>query len=98
MSRFEFAPSARREFYAILDYISDRSPAGAERVRVAVLDAVRKLAERPGMGHKREDLTDRPLRFWTAMRRYTIVYRGDDAPIEIIHIIGPGRDIARLLR
>jgi hypothetical protein len=49
------------------------------------------------MGHWRQDLTDRPPRFWAVMGRYTIVYR-DDRPIEIIRIFGPGRDIASLLK
>jgi len=50
------------------------------------------------MGHRRDDLTDRPVRFWTVMGRYTIIYRGDEPPIEILHVVGPGRDIARLLQ
>jgi plasmid stabilization system protein ParE len=98
MTRYEFAPNARREFYSILDYIADRSPAGARRVRNAVHDAVEKLGERPGLGHKGDDLTSRPVRFFTVMRRYTIIYRGEEPPIEVIHVVGPGRDIASLLR
>jgi len=50
------------------------------------------------MGHRREDLTDRPLRFFTVMGRYTLIYRGEESPIEFIHVVGPGRDIASLLR
>jgi plasmid stabilization system protein ParE len=94
---FEFSPQARRDFYGILDYLAERSPSGAERVRVAIMRAIRRLAERPGMGHSREDLTDRPLRFWSVIGRYTIVYR-DDQPIEILRIFGPGRDIESALR
>src|SRR3989442_6830157 len=47
----------------ILDHLADESDPAAVRVGDAIYDAVGKLAERPGIGHTREDLTDRPLRF-----------------------------------
>jgi plasmid stabilization system protein ParE len=97
MSQYQLSPQARRDLYGILDYIAEESAQASERVRMAILQAIRRLSERPGMGHWRQDLTDRPLRFWTVMGRYRIVYR-DDPPIEIVNIIGPGRDIASLLK
>jgi len=97
MSRHEFSPRARRELYEIIDYISERSPAGARRVRLAIDRALEVVARNPSLGHRREDLTDRPLRFWTVMGRFTIIYRGDQPPIEVVHVVGPGRDITRLL-
>lgn len=97
MSRYLLAPQARRDLYGILDYIAEVNPRAAERVRVAITQAMGRLAERPGLGHSREDLTSRPLRFWSVVGRYTIVCR-DDRPIEVIRIFGPGRDIASLLR
>jgi toxin ParE1/3/4 len=60
---FEVSPQARRDLYGILDYLAERNPKGAERVRVEIMQTIGRLAERPGIGHKREDLTDRPLLF-----------------------------------
>jgi plasmid stabilization system protein ParE len=97
MSRYQISSQARRDLYGIIDYITEDSPRASERVRVAIMRAIARLAERPGMGHWRQDLTDRPLRFWTVMDRYTVVYR-DERPIEVIRIFGPGRDIASLLK
>jgi hypothetical protein len=34
-------------------------------VRQAIHDAIEKLAENPGIGHAREDLTDRAVKFWS---------------------------------
>jgi plasmid stabilization system protein ParE len=97
MSRYQLSSQARRDLYGILDYIAEDSPRASERVRAAVMRAIERLAKRPGLGHRREDLTSRPLRFWSVMGRFTIVYRDDD-PIEIVRIFGPGRDIANLLK
>jgi len=98
VSDYSFSPRARRDLYEIFDYLSERSPRGAERVRQTVLRAVQRLAEQPGLGHRREDLTARPLKFWSVMGRYTIVYRGDARAIEIVRVFGPGRDIESALR
>jgi plasmid stabilization system protein ParE len=97
MSQYQLSPQARRDLYGVLDYLAEDSARASERVRLAILRAMRRLSERPGMGHWRQDLTSRPLRFWTVMGRYTIVYR-DDPPIDIVRIFGPGRDIASLLK
>lgn len=64
-SRFIFTEEAETQLLEILDYLADESESAAVRVRHAIYDAVGKLAERPGIGHTREDLTDRPLKFWS---------------------------------
>ena len=97
MSRYQFSSQARRDLYGILDYIAEDNLRASERVRLAIMRAIGRLADRPGIGHWRPDLTDRPLRFWSVMGRYTIVYR-EDRPIEVIRIFGPGRDVASLLK
>jgi hypothetical protein len=45
------------------------------------------------MGHIRLDLTRRPVKFWTVIGRYMIVYRKRGASIEIVRVLGPGRDM-----
>ena len=97
MSRYVISPEARRDLYGILDYIAEDNVAASERVRASIMRAIGRLADRPGIGHWRQDLTNRPLRFWAVAGRYTVVYR-DDRPIEVIRIFGPGRDNASLLK
>ncbi len=36
----------------------------ARRVRLQILDASQKIAESPGIGHRREHPTDKPVLFW----------------------------------
>jgi hypothetical protein len=48
------------------------------------------------MGHYREDLTHRPVLFWT-VHNFLIVYRPETRPLEIIRILSGWRDVAALL-
>ena len=63
----------------------------------ALFDAFDALAHMPGMGHKREDLTDYPVRFWP-VGSYLIVYRAERQPIEIVAVTQGSRDIPAFLR
>jgi plasmid stabilization system protein ParE len=64
-SRFIFTEEAETQLLEILGYLADESESAAVSVRDAIYDAVGKLAERPGIGHTRQDLTDRPVKFWS---------------------------------
>lgn len=72
-SRFIFTEEAETQLLEILDHLADESEAAAVRVRHALYDAAGKLAERPGIGHTRPDLTDRQLKFWSVYS-YLVVY------------------------
>ena len=64
-ARFVFTEAAEIQLLEILDHLADESEAAAVRVRDAIYDAIGKVAEIPGIGHARADLTDRPLKFWS---------------------------------
>jgi antitoxin ParD1/3/4/toxin ParE1/3/4 len=65
MSRpYSLTPAARSDLIEIDSYLRRESPRAAALVRTKLRDAMRRLAERPGLGHLREDLGDEPLRFW----------------------------------
>lgn len=66
-------------------------------MRDAIYDAVGKLAERPGIGHTREDLTDRPVKFWSVYS-YLLVYDPESRPLTIIAVLHGARDVAELLK
>jgi plasmid stabilization system protein ParE len=95
---YTLSPRARKDLFDVVDYIAADSLSAATRIRNEVLAAFVMLAERPGIGHSREDLTDQPLLFWSVRGRYTIVYRPNTAPLEVVRLLGPGRDIPADLR
>jgi plasmid stabilization system protein ParE len=55
------------------------------------------LAERPGLGHSRQDLTDRPLRFWSVYS-YLVVYDPESRPLTIVAVLHGARDVEKLLK
>lgn len=42
--------SARAQFRALLDYISDRNPAAADRLEASFAERIERLGEWPGIG------------------------------------------------
>jgi plasmid stabilization system protein ParE len=97
VSRFVFTEEAETQLLKILEYLADQSESAAVRVRDAIYDAVGKLAERPGIGHTRQDLTDRPLKFWSVYS-YLIVYVPASAPLTIVAVLHGAQDVERLLK
>ncbi len=68
---FDLHPLAAQDIVDIWTYISDDSPRAATRVREDILAAIRALVPFPNVGHRRTDLTSRPLRF-IVVREYLI--------------------------
>ncbi len=95
--RFVFTEDAELQLLEILDYLADESESVTIRIRDAIYDAVGKLAERPGIGHTREDLTDRPVKFWNVYS-YLLVYDPESRPLTIIAVLHGARDVAELLK
>ena len=57
------------------------------------------MAETPLRGHSRPDFTSRSLRFWTLSRypNYTVVYRPETVPLQVVAVLHGKRNIRRLL-
>jgi plasmid stabilization system protein ParE len=100
MSRFVLTPLARADIFDIWSYIAEGSEDTAARVEQAIYDACAFLADGPFRGHTRPDLTPRPLRFWTLSRypNYTVVYRPETAPLQIVAVLHGKRNIRRMLK
>jgi plasmid stabilization system protein ParE len=81
----------------IVDRIALDSPRNALKVFEKIHTAAQMLSEMPLAGHAREDVTDKPVRFWSVYK-YLIVYRPDRTPLEILRIIHGMRDLPRELR
>ena len=55
------------------------------------------LAATPGAGHRREDLTDEPVKFWSVFS-YLIVYDPESRPIGIARVLHGMRDLGAIFR
>jgi len=55
-----------------------------------------QLAEMPGMGHRREDLTKQNVLFWP-VHSYLVIYR-DSTPLLIVAVLHGKRNIKKLLK
>ena len=63
MKRFKLSPEAAQDIREIWAYIAADNIKAARRVRLQILDACQRVARNPGIGHSREDLTDKPVLF-----------------------------------
>jgi plasmid stabilization system protein ParE len=60
---FDLHPLAAQDITDIWTFIADDSPHAAGRFREEILAAIRALVPFRHQGHRRPDLTSRPLRF-----------------------------------
>jgi antitoxin ParD1/3/4/toxin ParE1/3/4 len=71
MSGYALHPEAFTDIDEIWEYIAEHNVDAADRVVGEVFDAFRALAASPRIGHRRPDLTARPLRFQLVRTRRT---------------------------
>ena len=97
---FALHPEAIRDLDDIHQYINRFNFNSANRMLQEVISAFESLSLLPHQGHRRPDLTSRPLRF-KVVRNYLIAYAPEKNPIWIVAVvdgrINP-RVIASLLR
>ena len=97
---FALHPLAAQDITDIWEFIAEANPLAARRVREDILDAIRALVPFPHQGHRRTDLTSRPLRFKT-VRDYLIAYAPDEHPLLVIAVLHGRRNprvMAAILR
>lgn len=97
MSGYVVTLQAEQDITEIAAYIAADNRQAAERFVRDCYEAIAQVAERPGIGHSRPDLTSRAVRFWTINRRYMVVYRGDAPIIQILRVLSGYRDLAAIL-
>lgn len=100
MSVYALTPLAKADIFDIWCYIAGDSEDAADRVEQAIYDACALVAQAPMRGHSRPDLTSRSLRFWTLTRypNYTVVYRPETAPLQVVAVLHGKRNIRRILK
>jgi plasmid stabilization system protein ParE len=86
MTEFRFHPEAEIDLNEIWDFIAEDSIDAADRARDGFLAAIQSLARTPNQGHRRSDLTSRPLRFWRVYD-YLIAYEPEERPLLVLAIL-----------
>jgi len=86
MKRFVLHPEAYTDIDELWEYIAIDSIGAADRIREEIHEAIGGLAAFPYQGHKRPDLTNRPLRF-QAVRDYLIAYAPEEKPLLVIALL-----------
>ena len=86
MTGYEFHPEAETDVDEIWDYIAAENASAADRVIADIRQALNNLVPFPHQGHRRADLTSRPLRF-KLVRDYLIAYAPDEKPLWVIAVM-----------
>jgi plasmid stabilization system protein ParE len=93
---FYISPAAEQDIDEIITYLAQENPAAAHKFLDSLYDAMEKLAANPEMGHFREDLTNKLVKFWPFKWHYLIIYQ-PLSPIEIVRVLSGFRDIINLI-
>ena len=97
MPHYLLVPEARKDLTEILQYIADDSVDAALRVHDRFIEIFELLAENPEVGHFRDDLTSRPVRFFPVYS-YLVVYSASVRPFEIVRVLGGAQDVGSILK
>jgi plasmid stabilization system protein ParE len=96
VKRYLVAPEAEDDLRQIWRYLlGEAGLAIANRIQGELIDAFEGLADVPGKGHKRPDLTSRDVLFFSVYQ-YMIVYRRGTL-LEVVAVLHGKRDVSSLL-
>jgi len=97
MKEYVLSTGAELDLDEIWEYIAQDNINAADSWIRKLFEAFDALAQNPGMGHKRDDLTNYPVLFWP-VGAYLILYRFQNEFIEIVAVTQGARDIPSFLR
>ena len=86
MNGYDLHPEAFTDIDEIAIYIGQDSAEAAHRIVDEIYRAIARLVPSPQQGHRRPDLTNRPLRF-IHVRNYLIAYAADEKPLWVIAVM-----------
>lgn len=97
MKRFVLSRDAERDLDQIKQYlVAEAGVRVARRVIREIRSGCALVAADPGVGHSRQDLSDRPLRFWPVYS-YLIVYDSETKPVRIVRVLHGMRNVEDIL-
>ena len=94
MKAYRLTPAAEDDLFEIWSFIARDNVIAADGLEVEFFDVCQRLADRPGLGHFRRDLTDKPVRFFPVRGTYLIVYDPASEPLEILRVLHGAREVA----
>jgi toxin ParE1/3/4 len=100
MITYDFHPEVASDLDEIWDFIAADSPSAADGVIAEIVAGIDGLVPFPHQGHRRPELTSRPLRF-IRVRSYLIAYAPDEKPLWVVAVIHGSRSprvMAAILR
>lgn len=98
MKRYRLSPEAQDDIDNIRRYlVKEGGVAVARHVLGEIRQALRFLAETPGAGHRRDDLTDEAVKFWSVFS-YLIVYDPATQPLGVARVLHGSQDLATMFR
>jgi toxin ParE1/3/4 len=93
------SPRARRDLLEAASWIAKDNRAAATALRVALVEAAKRIGDHPRIGVLRTELADEPIRFLLLTGfPYIVVYDADASPPLILRILHGARDLPELLR
>ncbi len=95
--RYRLSPEARDQVDAIGAFIARESVDAALKVYDALEQAFERIAVNPEIGHRREDLTHRSVKFWSVFS-YLVVYDPASDPLIIVAVVHSARDVEQILK
>jgi antitoxin ParD1/3/4/toxin ParE1/3/4 len=96
MKRFKLSPQAAEDIRQALGLHRADNLNAAGRFRLRLLEACRKIAQNPHIGHRRQDLTDKPVLFWSE-GRHLIIYNPARTPVEIVRVLHGARNVPKMI-
>ncbi len=97
MKSFFVSQEAYEDLWGIWQYLAQEAGVMvADRIEEDLFDAFDTLAQNPGIGHSRTDLTKAPV-FFFSVRQYLVIYR-KKVPLEIAAVIHGKRNARRVLK
>jgi antitoxin ParD1/3/4/toxin ParE1/3/4 len=94
---FQLADDAILDIDAIWLYqLESEGVETADRIVAEIFNGF-TAAEMPGIGHRRADLTSRPVLFYRIFS-YLVIYQPGSAPLQILGVLHGKRNVARILR
>lgn len=98
MTQFLLSPDAEDDLDTIKQYLVQQGGnALARHVLMEIRLAIRFLSENPEAGHKRTDLTDEPVKFWSVFS-YMIVYDPTMRPLGVARILHSSQNLEKLIQ
>jgi plasmid stabilization system protein ParE len=97
MKRYLLGSAVEDDLNSIWDYIAQDNIEAADQWIAKLFHGFHTIADSPGIGHTRKDLTNLAIKFWP-IGTYLILYRVRNKQVEIIAVTHGVRDIPLFLQ